>query len=196
MNNLKNKTIHLFIILTMMILSSCTIFPTISFDISLNGNQVVKLDNGDVFSGELVNGVPNGYGTYIASNGWKYEGDYKNGSRHGEGVLTFSDGSVYSGLFKNNLPNGKGKYISDYLTIDDTFRNGEVEGFVIKVFRDGSLYNGEYSNKLPNGNGCYASSEGWYYVGTFKDGIKDGKGIINVPDNSSYSGDWNKDNIH
>jgi hypothetical protein len=41
--------------------------------------------NGDRYSGDYVNGKPNGFGTYTWANGSYYEGEFKNGLKHGKG---------------------------------------------------------------------------------------------------------------
>ena len=52
--------------------------------------------------GEIKNGLPNGKGTEIMSDGTKYVGDYYNGERRGQGSMTYSDGGKYSNLYKTN----------------------------------------------------------------------------------------------
>ena len=48
-----------------------------------------------------------GEGKYTSADGDVYEGELKNGMAHGEGKMTFADGSVYEGNWKDDKPNGK-----------------------------------------------------------------------------------------
>ena len=85
----------------LVLLTSCAVVePGLSFGDDKNGTISIELENGDVFSGELIDGIPNRSGEYISISGWSYDGEYKNGYRNGEGVLTFSDGSRYEGQLK------------------------------------------------------------------------------------------------
>ena len=45
-----------------------------------------------------------GTGTFIWSNGDKYEGDWKNGKKHGQGTIFYQDGSKLEGEFKDDSP--------------------------------------------------------------------------------------------
>ncbi len=72
--------------------------------------------NGDKYHGQLVNGLPEGNGTFrawsVASDYWMevYTGDWKAGKMDGYGKMILgTDGSYYEGNFKNNLPSGQGR---------------------------------------------------------------------------------------
>ena len=47
------------------------------------------------YEGDVENGVPNGLGVLISTNGWKYFGSWKNGKPNGLGVITYRDGHKY-----------------------------------------------------------------------------------------------------
>lgn len=51
------------------------------------------------YSGEIVNGEPEGQGTLIMSNGDKYEGTFSEGTFEGKGTYTWADGRSHSGEF-------------------------------------------------------------------------------------------------
>lgn len=46
----------------------------------------------DTYEGEFVEGVINGTGTYLWSNGNRYVGKFQNGERHGLGTKIYKDG--------------------------------------------------------------------------------------------------------
>ena len=45
----------------------------------------IKYANGDIYEGEVVNGMRHGQGTYIWPDGLRYSGSYANNKRHGPG---------------------------------------------------------------------------------------------------------------
>ena len=102
---------------------------------------------------ECISGdCDNGYGTYIWSNGSKYNGEWKNNSMDGQGTLTDSNGGKYVGGYKNDLRHGLGFV---------TFGIGEWEG---------DKYLGEYKNDLFHGRGTYIFSGGQVITSIFKNG--------------------------
>lgn len=97
----KTKTLITVIAMIMLLTACRSAEPGFSFGDDKNGTISIELKNGDVFSGELIDGIPNGSGEYISISGWSYDGEYKNGYRNGDGVLTFSDGvfnSIWSSI--------------------------------------------------------------------------------------------------
>ena len=91
--------------------------------------------NGYVYEGYLVDGVPEGKGKCVYSNG-NYEGDWIKGNREGQGKYTFRDGSSYEGGWMNGLREGRGKY----------------------TFQDGNTYEGHWIKGIPKGVGKYVDS--------------------------------------
>lgn len=102
-------------------------------------NQDQKFRDKGVYSGNLQNNVPHGYGTFKFDSGAVYEGDFNNGLCHGNGKYLGVDGSVYQGHFINNKAEGLGKYWSP----------------------EGYSYEGEWKLDLPDGKGkaTYANKE-------------------------------------
>ena len=54
----------------------------------------------------------NGFGTWVYSNGDKYEGTWVNQKMHGQGTYYYKNGDVYKGGFKNNKLEGTATFIS------------------------------------------------------------------------------------
>jgi hypothetical protein len=67
-----------------------------------NGNGTYKLPNGDMYTGNWVNGVREGYGRYDWSNGSYYVGDFKNNMLNGKGAFYGADGKQMIGMFIEN----------------------------------------------------------------------------------------------
>lgn len=83
---------------------------------------------GGTYTGELVNGLPEGQGKLTWDGGASYEGEWKGGIMHGYGTLTNSMEGIdsswnvevsYTGEFRYGLRHGKGTItFSDGLTAD------------------------------------------------------------------------------
>ena len=54
------------------------------------------------YTGDIGNGVPNGFGIMIFPNGNKYIGGWKDGRWNGQGTFTTSNGSKYEGEYKDD----------------------------------------------------------------------------------------------
>ena len=112
---------HLFIIFFFLLLSS----PVIGN--SHKGETLYRWENpsGDVYiwkgfgdketqpkyQGDVENGVPNGLGVLISTNGWKYFGSWKNGEiwngteydKYGNIIYRWVEGKIkYHNLYKTN----------------------------------------------------------------------------------------------
>jgi hypothetical protein len=59
------------------------------------------LDCGAVYNGDLVNGVPDGKGSFAWKNGDAYIGEVKEGKMHGKGSLAKKDGTILIGNWNN-----------------------------------------------------------------------------------------------
>ena len=66
-----------------------------------------------MYTGQFINGIKQGKGTYFFPKDIKYEGNYENGEKNGYGKIyhmrddkTFE--LCYEGQFKNGIPDGKG----------------------------------------------------------------------------------------
>ncbi len=158
-----------------------------------NGVGTFRWSNGDVYIGEYVNDVRQGKGKFLYASGNVYEGDFFNGNFHGYGVFRWADGDVYEGEWKNDERHGNGKYI----------------------YADGSYYTGVWENgdiidstKIDHPAPSYASESvkpaagakiermeydgGDFYEGEIVDGYRHGKGKYTWADGSEYEGDWVK----
>lgn len=64
--------------------------------------------NGDIYTGDFVNGNKSGHGVLQRSE-WTYEGKFKDGKRHGKGVLVWKDKRRFEGMFKDDKREGYGE---------------------------------------------------------------------------------------
>lgn len=70
-----------------------------------HGNGTFVFVNGDIYSGEWQDDMPNGYGQYIATN-WTFTGSFTNGL-NAKGVYSDITGVYYKGILKD------GKFFAD-----------------------------------------------------------------------------------
>lgn len=159
-----------------------------------NGQGKYIFANGDVYEGWLKDDERNGQGKYIFANGAVYEGEWKDGEANGQGTMKYASGAVYEGEWKDDKHNGQGKY---------TFANGDVYEGEWKdnkrigqgkfTFASGSVYEGEWRDDKRNGQGKYTFASGEVYEGEFKDGEKNGQGKYIFDDGAVYEGEWKDD---
>lgn len=104
-----------------------------------------------------------------------FEGNYSDGYRSGNGVLTdTANNIVYEGSWKEH-------WWQDCLN-----------GNVIEKNLDGEvLFIGEYEDNHREGHGREKYWDGSIYEGTWKNGLKDGNGVLQIPEISvSYKQTW------
>ena len=70
--------------------------------------QELKNEN-VIWSGSTKNGLADGYGKIVWSDGVVYEGTCCNGEPEGDGSITWNNGDVYKGGWKGGLRHGQGK---------------------------------------------------------------------------------------
>jgi hypothetical protein len=129
----------------------------------------IKLSNGDQYSGEFKDGLPNGKGAYFYLDGRRYVGYFKNGKKNGRGMQSSNNGDLYDGNFSNDLMHGQGLY----------------------MHRNGDYYSGEQRNNNKNGIGSYVWVDGSKYFGEWKDNKFNGKGIYTKIGGDTLEGIWN-----
>ncbi|MDW7693693.1 hypothetical protein R9C00_02970 [Flammeovirgaceae bacterium SG7u.111] len=127
--------------------------------------QILALNKSVLKSQELeeeLETVQNAYGPlqFEKEGGKKvrYFGEVKDGKANGYGIGVFESKGVYEGAWKNNYRHGNGKY---------TWANGDI-------------YEGEFVDGVIEGYGTYtfASHEKEKYVGNWKNGVREGKGVV------------------
>jgi len=107
------------------------------------------LENGYKYDGEWKDGTAHGLGTLTTPDSAKYVGEWKDGERHGLGTLTTPGSGKYAGEWKDGEEHGLGTY-----TIDDNnkyageWKDGERHGLgthtLLGIKRSGYFINGEF----------------------------------------------------
>ncbi|HYD06584.1 MAG TPA: hypothetical protein VEC60_12705 [Reyranella sp.] len=105
------------------------------------------------YAGDFKDGLFDGNGVYVASNGMRYDGEWKAGNFDGHGTLSFASGVRYEGQFRANTFSGHGRLI----------------------LPDGARYDGEYRLNTPHGMGVYRDANGAIFAGQWTNGcFRDG----------------------
>jgi hypothetical protein len=97
-----------------------------------------------VWEGELLEGVPDGFGKATFPSGDIFEGTYSNGRRHGKGKYTFANGAYYEGDYADNVKEGqgtmeypdKGKYEGEVVLIQERTSIQRTLLFASVILRD------------------------------------------------------------
>jgi len=89
---------------------------------------IVYYANGNIYTGRLKNGLPDGNGNMIFTDGCIYDGEWKNGVENGQAFLDCPT-HTYQGEFKNGMKNGKGKAILENgIIFEGYFKNNDFIG--------------------------------------------------------------------
>ncbi|MFM2395109.1 MAG: hypothetical protein RLZZ546_3092 [Bacteroidota bacterium] len=139
------------------------------------------------YEGEYKNGLADGYGTAIYSNGDKWVGNFKDDSRYGEGIYYWKDGRKFIGKEINGKWEGYGKFYNSngQLIYEGEYKNGNI---VAKISsrsnksenedlrrKECELSKGAYSTEYAKGYNVQ-----WWYCGCYG----------TPPDGHSYEVRW------
>ncbi|MGE4550296.1 MAG: hypothetical protein AAEJ57_02825, partial [Opitutales bacterium] len=195
----KGSIAHAFF-LVHLLLSGCSDDPAIiepsgdgerkRTEFSRHDGEFVFAD-GSAYSGEMVDGKPDGFGKRRFLNGDAYEGDFRNGRQYGEGTMVYRGNSSikrYDGAWAADKRHGHGTLesadgsIRKGLWINGSFGRGTLEDVSDIVYAglwegealvrgtagwpDGSKFTGTWENGAYK-EGTLVNAEGDRYVGSF-----------------------------
>lgn len=145
---------------------------TIFFSILLLAPVLINAQTAGCISGSCTDG----YGKYIYSNGYVYEGNFVKGLRVGLGKLATPVGDSYDGMWENDQFNGQGTYKwADGSKYTGEWKNGVQDGYGIFFYPNGDKYTGYFKNNKFQGAGKYTWVDGTMQEGIYEDGIYKGK---------------------
>ena len=170
--------------------------------------EVIDLENGDHYVGQIKDGKFNGKGVLTYKTGAKHQGEFLDGKKHGEGKITQLNGNSFEGNFINDVRHGKGtlKWISG-AQIETEWENDKriypkeslyenitgnvlIAGYGIKKDIDNSHYLGEFEYGKLNGQGIYTSFTGLILQGEFTNDQLNGKGSLTKSNGDYYEGQF------
>ena len=147
----------------------------------MHGHGSYNFANGDRYTGDWREGLRHGKGEYSWSNGCKYEGEWRDNKRHGRGLFTWSEAQYYDGDWSNDMRHGKGLLVlGNGFRYDGYWHQNFFEGKGSCIFPDNQEYQGSFRMGLREGRGSIIFQEGAIYEGRFKDDYMDGQGTIKV----------------
>lgn len=130
---------------------------------------VVKSDAKYVFKGEAMVKDSAYYGVLYEGDSIVYSGLWRNGKRQGEGLTRDSLGRTVAGLWNA-----------------DTIVSGTITDSI-------GTYKGELNSRFaPNGHGTYRGTDGSWYDGTWKEGLRDGFGCGVDANGKVKTGEWKR----
>ncbi len=180
------------------------------------GAGTMRYPNGDKYVGSWADDQPSGMGKYHFKSGERYEGAFVAGQFDGQGTMFYPDGARYVGGWKANRKHGAGKIFQrGGETISGEWANGEPvgDGSDQVVSNQNGQKPTEPSQKpsqkpkldglrncgttnCGNGSGYYKYDDGSVFVGTFRDGLPEGKGTCYYSNGDRYEGSWGKNSPH
>ena len=134
----------------------------------------------EIYTGEVVNGLPDGSGIFYGLDGYKYEGNWKNGKQHGFGKQIFAEHDTnncssyerlsYEGFFEIGVRSGNGTLKWEG---GEKYEGAENvrSGFGIDYYSYGTKYIGNWENDKEHGDGILYASDGTViFDGKWKNG--------------------------
>jgi hypothetical protein len=150
-----------------------------------------------VYIGQFQDGIREGLGLLIYSDGSFYEGNFANNSPNGVGVTCYNNGSCYRGQYWNGLRQGSGtfKCPNDEI-IQGLFKNDEVVGHATVTYTNNAQYIGNLINYKKEGTGKFIFQNEDFYEGQFKNDLFEGKGkFYRKKDQTVFEGDWHQNQL-
>ncbi|KAK1612890.1 hypothetical protein QYE76_036563 [Lolium multiflorum] len=159
----------------------------------------LTLPNGDLYSGTLSCGVPEGTGRYVWSgSGCVYSGGWRRGMRHGTGRTRWPSGAVYEGEYSAGFMDGQGTRIdaNSSSSYKGQWKLDRKHGLGLQAHANGDVYQGSWVHGQMEGHGRYTWANGNTYVGAMRNGLMSGKGVLTWRSTAgggggdSFQGNW------
>ncbi|KAL4431868.1 hypothetical protein ABPG74_012680 [Tetrahymena malaccensis] len=155
----------------------------------VQGSGIIIHSNGDIYEGNFKNFAADKYGEFKGVNGEQYKGQWQNDQKHGRGV--YQDQLYkYEGDFERGIKQGQGTLeFYDVFKYKGSFQNNMFEGNGELEYLDGSKrkYIGEFNQNKKSGNGHFI----WplcEYKGQYQDDQRNGMGEIQFVEGIKVSG--------
>ena len=71
---------------------------------------IQTFDNGDIYTGDFLDGKKHGHGLLKTPTKRTYDGDWEDDLPHGYGMNTFPNGKIYRGEYRKGKPFGDGQW--------------------------------------------------------------------------------------
>lgn len=128
-----------------------------------SGEGTYTFQNGDIYVGTFVNGLFNGKGIYTTESGDMYEGNFVEGQILGQGLATYANIpgiNTYEGFWADGMASGRGKLTFDLGdNYEGQFERGRFHGKGVMSYTNGDVYDGTYVEGKPQGEGQFMFKE-------------------------------------
>lgn len=144
---------------------------------TIDNNEVISLDDGSKYVGNIIDDMMEGYGVLSKGNE-TYIGYFHNSKP--EGFLKWFKNAklYYEGNWKEGAFNGEGTlYKDDGKICSGEWVNGKLTSTLVDVELPTGHYKGYAKNGKPHGLGHMVYTNGTTYTGKWKDGQWSGKGL-------------------
>lgn len=149
------------------------------------------------YTGDLVDGFAQGFGTMQWHNGNVYQGEWYNNHRHGTGTMTWADGDSYTGDWLEDRREGYGVYTwANGDRYEGSFVNGVRSGQGTLHWISGAVYVGQWLDGVRSGYGTMTYDNGNVYTGNWSNGKRNGEGSLAYINGNSYTGEWRDDTFN
>ena len=146
------------------------------------------------YIGESRKGKKHGKGSFIWTNGSKYEGTWKADLMDGYGIYTSVSDNTYRGDWHHGQMHGNGIYSwANGIKYKGYFRYGKREGIGKLTYPDGSFHEGLWENGMSNGFGKHLWASGSQYIGDWKNDKRHGRGVMIYSNGKVEQGNWEND---
>lgn len=134
-----------------------------------------------LYEGEWEKDMRSGHGSMLSQREF-YCGEWKNNKFEGKGSFVDSQGNKYQGSFQAGQLHGPGTLIraGGELSVG-SWVNAKLFGVGRRVFKDGRIYVGRFYSNFPDGDGIMVFPDGTQFEGDWKAGLRDGPGTLFVP---------------
>jgi len=138
----------------------------------------LKLEDGSVYEGDIVNGKPHGKGKITSTTGNVEEGNFVKGKLNGKGVMRTKNNSiVYEGNWLDGKMTGKGKMTySSGIVEEGDFEIALLHGKGKVTNKNGDVFEGDF--EWGHGKGKMTFKNGKVKEGKWEDGKFKGKGLF------------------
>lgn len=147
--------------------------------------------NNATYSGPVVGGKAEGFGTMTFTDGRKYVGEFRNNNFNGHDKFTTPKGDELEGQFRDGAMNGQGAWRgAEGITYVGDFVAGAPSGAGTYNYKSGERYEGQVLAWQHNGFGTHTWPSGQKFVGNWRVGKYDGQGTLTRSDGQIQTGLW------
>lgn len=150
------------------------------------------LEDGSFYKGQMKDDEKDGVGTIFYPDEGRLDGSWYQDKAEGSVLFTYEDGSCFKGSYKNDEKNGLGVMVDESGKAEaGIWKNGEKAEGLRKMEKDGNVYYVEAIEDLHGGKGIIVYSNGDIYIGDLiRSECEEGEGTMYYSNGTWYTGEW------